>query len=178
MQYHLIGGVLEREPGSGSIQFSAYGCIAPTHRLTYNYTCRVNDIYICTRVRIRSRALVPRPMARIHACTLPAGARRIDAFVHVYVRPSCGPYMHAYASSIEISIDRSIDHAHAIDHRCSNAYTMTCAQINVGIRIRNPTTPVQRRSRVHARTRAAEWTNVCMHASSKCWHLEPGGLQG
>ena len=26
--------VLEREPGSGSIQFSAYGCIAPTRRLT------------------------------------------------------------------------------------------------------------------------------------------------
>ena len=25
---------IEREPGSGSIQFSAYGCIAPTHRLT------------------------------------------------------------------------------------------------------------------------------------------------
>ena len=30
----LLEVVLEREPGSGSIQFSAYGCIAPTRRLT------------------------------------------------------------------------------------------------------------------------------------------------
>ena len=33
MQMHVLEFVLEREPGSGSIQFSAYGYIAPTRRL-------------------------------------------------------------------------------------------------------------------------------------------------
>ena len=34
---YILEVVLEREPGSGSIHFSAYGCIAPTRRLTYMY---------------------------------------------------------------------------------------------------------------------------------------------
>ena len=36
---YILEVVLEREPGSGSIHFSAYGCIAPTRRVTI-YTCK------------------------------------------------------------------------------------------------------------------------------------------
>ena len=48
--FYILEFVLEREPGSGSIQFSAYGCIAPTRRLTC--VSSVNDVRQFKRIII------------------------------------------------------------------------------------------------------------------------------
>ena len=107
---YILEVVLEREPGSGSIHLSAYGCIAPT-RL---YICYINRHAI--RISALTTASVLGPLDRLYVkrsrVRQRGGGKNISNFRPTNLRP----HKHIYAQCLLGGIPTHLDVDALLDH--------------------------------------------------------------